>query len=245
MKKFLILLFIILIICLIGLVIGRNIIAKNVLERSVDKLIGQKLTIKGIQVGLLGTDITIEDLRVYNPSGYSEVFLTTIPEIFVDYALLDIIKGFIHLPELRLDLKEINVEKDKGGVLNLDHFKAEKKEGAKGEERAGERKFLIDKMILKIGTIRYKDNTKTPPEEKVFQIDYSEGFTDVTSPDIIIDSIRKEVIERLIERGIKLAVEEILKDKEVQEALKAGDIEGLKKEGGEKLEGLRKKLFNQ
>jgi uncharacterized protein involved in outer membrane biogenesis len=234
MKKALLIMATIIVIVLAVIIITRNSIIKNSIEKGVNKLVGQKLTIEKINAGLLSTDLEIKDLKIFNPEGYTEKLLLEMPEFFADYALIDIIRGFIHFPEIRLNIKQVNVEKDKNGLLNTDHFKSKDKKDAKETQTAEEKKqeFLVNKLIVTITTIRYKDNTKTPATDKEYNVNISKTFTDVSSAEQIVAAIQSEVLGKLIAEGINVAFEGLKKGdfKSIMGKEKnntAGNIKGL------------------
>lgn len=245
MKKILIFILLLIAILALGLIIFRNTLIKNGIEKSVKKIVQQEIAIDSISAGLLTTNLAIENLKVYNPIGYTEKLLLESQEIYIDYVLKDIIKGFLHFPSVRLNIKQVNVEKDKNGILNIDHFKPARKEGDSKEaekEIGKEKKFLINKLILNIDTIRYQDNTKTPSTKKEFNVNISKTFTDVNSANVIVSTIIQGVTEKLIAEGISMTVNAFMKDEEFQKALKSGDVETMKKEGKGILSGLKKQF---
>lgn len=223
MKKFGLIVLVILIAAVIAVVMARNTIIKNAIEKGVNEIVGQKVTVGNVNAEILATKIKFDALKVYNPAGYTDEFLTNIRELYINYALLDIIKGFIHLPELRIDIKEMNVEKDKKGVLNLDHFKGKEKEAKPEAKKEGEKKFLVDKMVLKISTIRYRDNTKTPPEVKELEINFEKTFNDVDSAEVIINEIKNAAVGQLVAKGVKVVIKSLMQGGDLQKTLTGGE----------------------
>lgn len=241
MKKFIFILLAVIIVLVIGAFLARNAIVTYLMEKGARDLVGLKLTVDNVDVGLFSTTVELEEIKVYNPKGYTEKYLAEVKEVFVNYALGDIIKGFIHLPEVRINIKQVNAEKDKNGVINIDHVepapkeKKEKPTKAKGE-------FLVNKMVLEIGTIRYIDNTKTPPDKKVFDFNYSKTFTDISDTKVIIDSIVSQIAGKLVAEGISVTLKGFLEDKDFMGALFKGDKKGIEEAGAKNLEGLGKEL---
>lgn len=231
---------------IIGGLLARNIIATNLIEKGAKNLVGLKLTIGNIDLGILKTNMKVDDLDVYNPSGYTEKYIAELPLIFVNYALLDIIKGFIHLPELEINLQQVNVEKDKNGVLNLDHIQtksipAPKKK--KTDKKKGE--FLIDRMTLKIGTIHYIDNSQSPPIRKKIDLKFSKTFTNLSDPKVIVSSIVKEIVGQLVSQGVAITVKSFLNDKEFMKSLIEGDSKGMKEAAAKNVKGLGRELEDE
>ncbi|MFH1878356.1 MAG: hypothetical protein ABH883_06075 [Candidatus Omnitrophota bacterium] len=106
-------------------------------EKAVRGVTGLRISIGGLRVGILKTVIGIKELRVYNPGGFKDRIMLDMPEIYVNYDLPAILKGDIHLTEMRISLKEFIVEKNAKGELNLDSLKMT--EGDGGGETAGQK----------------------------------------------------------------------------------------------------------
>lgn len=240
MKKVFLFILIIIAVLAAGLIIFRDTLIKNGIEKGVREMVQQEITVGSISTGLLATDLLIKNLEVYNPAGYTEKILLESPEIYVDYVLTDVIKGFLHFPEVRLNIREVNVEKDKNGVENISYFRPAGGK-AKKKETSGETTFLVNKLVLNIGTIRYQDNTKTPPVKKEFNINLSKTMTDIDSADVIAAAVLQGVTEQLISEGISMTVKAFMEDEAFQKALKSGDTGAIKKEG----EGVVKGLIKQ
>ena len=152
MKKFLIILAVIIAV----LVAGRNIIVKVAIEQGAKVAAGVPLKIKKLDLGLSHVGIT--DLNVYNPKGFPKEVMFHSPEIFVDYNFSAILKGKVHIEDIRLDFDKFVIVTNKEGVTNLEALKPEaksqepKKEGAKDEKKKGP-EVQIDHLSLKIGTV--------------------------------------------------------------------------------------------
>jgi hypothetical protein len=139
--------------------------------------------------------------------------MVDMPEIYVNYDLPAIIGGKIHLPELRLALKEFMVVKSAKGELNLDALKtvqAQKEGKAPVEKRAGKAPaFKIDTLMLSIGKVIYKDYSKgTTPEVKEFNVNLNERYTNVDNPYrlaslIIVKALTHTSIARLTNFDLK------------------------------------------
>ena len=81
-----------------------------------------------MDIGIFKTLIGINELQLYNPSGFVDELMFDVPEIYVDYDLGAFMKGRTHLEEVRLHLKEFIVVKNEAGELNLDSLKVVKEE---------------------------------------------------------------------------------------------------------------------
>jgi len=180
---------IIIIIILLPLVIiisARNIIVKNAVSKGVKTMTGLDLNLKSINIGIFKSLIGIKGLNLYNPSGFTDRLMVNIPEIYVDYDLGAFLKKKVHFEEMRLNLKELVVVKNKKGQLNLNALKVtqakgEKKESSKKPKEA--LKFKIDVLQLKIGKVIFKDYSQGPkPQTKEFNINIDERYKNITDP---------------------------------------------------------------
>lgn len=183
MKKIVILLLALVVV----LFVAKDFVIKAAVSKGVELVTGCKLNIGGLKIGILKPVVDIRDLRLLNPSNFTDRTMVDVPEIYVNYDLQSIMKGVVHLPELRLALKEFVVVRNARGELNLDALKTVQanKEGKKPEEKPGAKmpQIKIDSMTLKIGTVIFKDYSKGgQPEVKEFKINLSESYTNVDNP---------------------------------------------------------------
>ncbi len=235
---------------LIVLFFGKNMIIKTSVTTGVKAMTGLKLSIRSINVGVFKTLIGINELKLYNPSGFVDELMIDLPEIYVDYDLGAFMKGKAHFEEVRLNLKEFIVVKNEAGELNLDSLKVveaaeeeEEMDDGEEEEEAKMPDLQIDLLDLKIGTVIYKDYSKgTPPKERVFNVNIDERYENITDPQsfvrlIILKALKNTTIASLtnfdlgkLQRGISGTVK---KTAEMAQEAKGRAIEA-GKDAGEK-----------
>lgn len=196
-------LFIVLIV-LIVLFLGRNIIVKTVLEGATPLVTGLGLSIQKLNIGIFDTKLHIVGLRMTNPKGFEETVMLDLPEVLVDYNLMDILGGKIYLRQIIFELKEFNVVRNSEGTLNLDSLKMVKegKEAEKPKEKPAPKKeakpldLKIDEFILKFGRIQFisyaKDAAK--PSVQKIELNLDETYKDITNPQLIAAIILQKVI---------------------------------------------------
>jgi len=196
MKKIFYVLLLVIVILITILVLGKNFIAKTAVTAGVRAMTGLTVTMDKMDVGVFNSALGITELKIYNPAGYADRLMLDMPEIFVDYDLPAIISKNIHLEEVRINLKEFVVVKDKEGKLNLDALKVvrESKEKPadreKAEGKAPAPEFQIDLLKLKIGKVIYKDYSKgKEPAVREFNISIDKEYKDITNPTQLAGSI--------------------------------------------------------
>jgi len=175
--------------------VGKNIIVKKAVTEGVKVITGLTLSIDEMNVGIIKTLIGISELKLYNPQGFEDTLMADIPEIYVDYDLAAFFKKKVHLEEVRLDLKEFIVVKNKQGQLNIDSLKAmqEQEEGKPKKEKKDsieKIKIQIDILKLKIGRVIYKDYTdKKGVAVKEFNVNIDAEYKNITDPGKLVKLI--------------------------------------------------------
>lgn len=192
---------------LVGLVLLKNLVAQAALIGGMKALTGLRVSVGGIQVGLLRTSIGIRGVRIANPRGFSDPVMVDLPELYVNYRLLPLLGGRVHLEEVRLHLREVVVEKNAAGQLNLSSVKAVRQaqtEPAKPAPSSNKPTPLqIDVLHLQIGKVIYKDYTAGPqPRVQEFIVNVNERYEHITNPQtlvsvIVVKTLAKTTIARL------------------------------------------------
>lgn len=204
MKKILVVLAV-LVVLVAGLGLGKNVLAKSLVEKTVHIATGLKLKMSSLKIGILKTNISINQLRLMNPKGFKDPVMLDVPEIAVDYNLRDIIGGNIHLEDVRFDLKEVLIVKNTDGSLNIDAIKSAGSKGGasqKSTEKPAETAkpadtsakkpvtIAIDHLYLKIGRVVYKDYTAgVNPKVMTFDLNLNEEHRNITNINSLIGII--------------------------------------------------------
>ena len=209
MKKRYLILIIILCVFLV-LIIGKNMVIKHVLAGGVKTLTGLKMHIDKTDVGVFSTKIALEGLTLYNPKDFPDKVMIEMPELYVDYDLGAMFKKNVHLSELRINLKEFVVVRNKDGSLNLDSLKVvkeTKQESAQPDKKVKKAKpdgsFQIDVMSLKIDKVIFKDySVGDKPKITEYPVNINEKFTNINDPKkvanvIIVKAVLNTAIGRL------------------------------------------------
>jgi hypothetical protein len=200
----------------------KDMIVKTSVEKGVELVTGLRLNIRSMNVGILRTLVGIKNLRLFNPEGFKEEIMLDMPEIYVDYNLPAIIRGKVHLEEMRLNLKEFTVVKNEKGELNLDSLKVvqAQKEGKKpAEKEAKMPEMQIDSLELKVGKVIYKDYSRgRTPSVREFNLNLDEKYENITDPYslvslIVVKSLMNTTIARLTDfdlRGLEGSISDTL-----------------------------------
>jgi len=168
--------------------IGKNLIATAAVTGGVKLITGLDARIAGMQVGVLTTAIRMQGVRIFNPRGFSDRVMAEVPELFVDYKLGAFLNGKAHLEAVRLNLQELSVIKAADGRHNLEAITALEPGKVQGETQRQQQQppkampFRIDVLELRVGTVVYKDYTKSPPFVQAFNVGINERYERITNP---------------------------------------------------------------
>jgi len=197
---------IIVLIIIVGiLIVGKNIIGKVVVEKGVKMATGLPLEIKKLDIGIVSSHIGITDLSLFNPRGFPKGTMFHAPEIFVDYHLGDILKGRVHLEEVRLNFDQFVIVKNAEGKTNLEALrpkaKNNSKESAEDSKDKGTKGSMpdiqIDRLSLKVGKVVYKDYSGGgEPSIREFNVNISQELTDVTNIQRLLGIVAAQAIAK-------------------------------------------------
>jgi len=191
---------IVLFVLFLGFIFARNIIAQTAIVRGVKAMTGLGVELGRVDIGMLKTTLSLDELKVLNPSGFTDKVMAEFPEIYVHYNLGDFFKGKAHFEEIRINLKELVVEKTKQNEVNINSLKSLAPKG--GGEGAKPPAIQIDALNLKIGKVVYKDYMLGNPKVREFNININENFKNITDPKalsslILLKALSKTTIPSL------------------------------------------------
>jgi len=185
------------------LIVGKNTIVKIVVEKGVKAATGLSLRIKKLDISIVSSHVGITDLRLLHPAGFPEGVMFHLSEIFVDYHLRDMLRGKVHLEDLRLNFDQLIIVKNAEGQMNLAALKPKAKSGPKklAKENMDEDtkkkapQIQIDHLVLKVGKVVYKDYSGGgKPSVREFNVNISQELTDVTDVRKLLGLVASRVI---------------------------------------------------
>ena len=192
------------VIVVIVLGVAKNGVTQAVLTSAVSGAAHVPARIGSVNLSFISASIRIKNFRLANPAGFSEKQMMDIPQIFIDFDPKALFKGQAHFEEVRLDLKELVVVKNKEGKLNVDAVKPSAKDKKQSEEKAKAAsggkppKLHIDKLVLSIGQVVYKDYSGGgEPQIQSFNIDIKDReYDNIDNPQQIVSLVMFEELTR-------------------------------------------------
>jgi len=157
-------------------------IIKSAITVIATQVTGTPVHIDGFSLGIFNQSVRISGFKIYNPKGFSKAILVDLPEINVKYDLDALFKKKLHLVSVVIEIKEIGLEKNKEGKLNVDELRVVK-QGEKHESKPSEQMPMqIDVLTLSMGRIVSKDYTVAgEPVVKVYDINMRKSYKNITS----------------------------------------------------------------
>ncbi|MFC1645673.1 hypothetical protein ACFL2Y_00645 [Candidatus Omnitrophota bacterium] len=194
---------------LVVIFLARNFIVQSILSSGVNAFTGLGLKTGSVDIGIPETHISVQGLKLLNPAGFRERTMLDMPEIYIDYDLEAFLQRKVHLEEIRLNIKEFVVVRNKFGETNLNSLKVVQAKKKPAEEQKKEKAKLpqiqIDLLKLTIGKVVFKDYFVSigEPSIKEFNVNLDEQFENITDPYalsslIIVKALAKTSIASLV-----------------------------------------------
>ena len=195
---------VIVVVAFLILTVAKNGITQAVLASGISSAAHVPVRIGGVDLSFLKASIRIKNLLVANPSGFPERTMVDVPQVFIDFDPGALFKGKAHFEQVKLDLKELVVIKNKEGKINVESVKPSSKEKKEAHEKAKQAgggkptKLQIDLLSISIGKVVYKDySAGGEPQVQTFDINIqNREYRDITDPSMIVSLVMTEALTR-------------------------------------------------
>lgn len=155
------------------LFVAKHIRIKEIVENEIEQSLGINVTIREVTLSPLLAQVGLKGVTIHNPDGFAEdelAYLESLRFVFDPIEVLTRKKPNIYLTTL--DLKRLNIIKNKEGKINLKELIPVGGSLAKNAETP----FYFDVLVLSIGQVKYTDYSG--PEKKEHK--YTIGIKDAT-----------------------------------------------------------------
>jgi uncharacterized protein involved in outer membrane biogenesis len=200
----------VILVALIALSVLKNVLIQAAITGSISRAAHVPVQISSTDFSLMKSSIRIKGLRVMNPSGYPDKLMIDAPLVLIDMDPRALFHGQAHFEEVRIDLREVQVVKNKDGKVNVEAAKPTEKEKEKQKQSqqaaaqpkttgAKGPKLKIDKLVLSIGKVTYKDYSGGGPKPAVqdFEINIKDRvYTNIDNPSAIVSLVMFEALTR-------------------------------------------------
>lgn len=196
---------IVIIISIFAIGVIKDQIIKSAVTVAATQIVGAPVHIDGFSLGVFKQSVRISGFKIYNPQGFSRGILVDLPKINVDYDLGAIFKKKLHLPNVEIMLKEMGLEKNNKGELNVDALKVVKQGKSQGEKSSEQMPMQLDLVKLGIGKIVLKDySVGKEPSVKVYDLNINKSYKNITSVQQLAALILAEPMKTAGIQGAKI-----------------------------------------
>ncbi len=210
MKKFFGGLFIIILAAAVFLIVAKDWVLKAAVETFVSRITGFETKLDDLKYDFPST-IQIKGLEIRNPAGFNQKIFADIPEIYVSLQLKELLKAKrIHLPEVRLNIQEVNIEKKADGISNVEMLRSVGKgkavsqatdAGMAPSQKKPALAFLLDRLELTIRNVSFEDRSSilgaasvVPKRLSVDLNVQKEVYTNIKDPALLVNLIVVKVL---------------------------------------------------
>ena len=194
---------VVLLLALIGLLFTSNLWLGSVLASGIERTTGFPVKIENARLDLPESKIGLYGIEIKNPPGFSRAVFASIPEIYVDFDLQQFLKSRkLYFQEIRLNIAEVAIVRNKSGQTNLAQLKAVSKpkaEIAKEQEKIKQAPspkaldFFVEELILTIRRVRYQDESNILIGERTIDLHIeNQVFYGIANP---MDIVRIVVLQ--------------------------------------------------
>ncbi|GEM_PF-4713927 len=166
--------------------------------------IGVPVSLGKMRLKLFPIEVGLYDIHVRKFGDFKSQ-VASIPEIFISVEPFDLLKGKIHVRQIRINLEEIVAERDTNGKINLNELQKKLAE----KPRVPPPPLQIDKVTLTMTRAQYIDYGFTPPITKVFFLNvYNASLEDVTNPRRVTEQVIAITLKKI---GMKMVTSQVSK----------------------------------
>ena len=206
MKKLLLSIVGVLVALLVVLFLARNVIARISVEVGAKKITGFPLTIGSVDLGLFSNKVDVRDLRLMNPSEFSESTFVDMPRLYIDYRLGSMFSGAPHVNDMLINIKQLVVVKNSKGETNAGKLKAVVSSGKSSS------KYYVDTLRIHVGTVTIKDFSRAKPTERDISLNIDATYKNISDSTDITRLVLLTVMSQVHLPDIGINTEELKKN---------------------------------
>lgn len=189
-----------------------------------EKAVGVRVSVSRLAFKPYPLVIGLYGVKVHNPEGFREKVLADLPEIYFEINPLAVLKGRIHVREVRLAVKDVVIERNAAGKINLTEMMRLLRERtetrsrpAPGEKpRAPEPRpapepstdkpqkpkkpipVIVDRVVVNVGEARYVESGKQGAAERRLKMNIQNlELKNVTDPASVTEQIVVMVLKKM------------------------------------------------
>lgn len=219
-------------------------VSGNLLEQAV----GVKVSVSRFSFYPYPLKLGLYGIKIHNPPGFKEKVLADVPEIYFEVNPLAILKGKIHVREVRLSVEDIAIERNAQGKINLNEMirllnekqqaaskpkpsqpsPRDPKTPAPEKPRPKPKKIpvTVDRVIVNLGDARFVESGKSNVSQKRIKLDVRDfELKNVTDPASVTEQIVVMILKKMGLMAINAQLGDVQKNIENQAKIIAGQIQ--------------------
>lgn len=167
------------VVLVIGVLLLKDRIARNLAEERVRKETGFDAKIGKLEFSLFSPRVTLENVVLYNPAEFGGSVFLDIPDLHIEYYKKPLALGKVHLKLLRLHFKEFHIVESQQGrtnLIDLLHQVAPEILGLPAKSDAIYKFAGIDTLNLSVDGVRYT-NLRLPKRNQAMKLGLRNDLT--------------------------------------------------------------------
>jgi ElaB/YqjD/DUF883 family membrane-anchored ribosome-binding protein len=186
MKKKIGYIFVVFVLVLIGFFVIEHAILVSITKTALRYVVRMDTHMNRVSLNPVTGCITVRGFKIYNPPGFKERVLADVPLITMDFKAKTLLENGIFFDNITVNIKEINVIKNKENQTNVSQMKA----FSPAEKPKEKLPFLADRYDVQIEKIKVIDYTQGDEAvTKEVDLNIQESYKKVKNPDTVIKAI--------------------------------------------------------
>jgi uncharacterized protein involved in outer membrane biogenesis len=164
----------------------RDLMIKQIIISVGSSVVGAPLKVGGFSLSLLTSQVHLSDVKLYNPSGFSDYPLIDIAHIRVHYLPIALATGKMYFSLIDLDVRQLMIEKNQEKKYNVSSLKVNPQQSDKKGESSSSKPLdmRIDTLKLNVDRVTLREYAK---DGQLKETDRGIGlnrkeFRNITSP---------------------------------------------------------------
>lgn len=180
-----------------GLFLLRQKVTKFAVEIFLSGRLGTKVSMDRFQLNLALGHLNIEGLKIRNPSGFSNNILLDVPRVMVKFDPILFTTGRLYASYADIHLKNLLLEKDKQGRMNVDSLKI-------SQSTTPAFIFRINLLDLQINQVVEKDCRYVKPLVKGHDLNIRKSYRNITGVNQLILLMLADPLKEAGLKGVKI-----------------------------------------
>lgn len=203
-------LILLLVVLLVVLALGRNAIARPLLEKEIRRATGLNAVVGRVNIGLTAPTLYVENLRLLDTAEFGGATFVDVPELQIEYDWVALRSRIVRLRAVRVNISQLNAVRNKDGRCNLLAFREDtlQRLAAPGSRTAGLQFGSLDSLTVTLGRFQLTDNQDPARTQEEWIGLKNATLKDVKSP----ADLELLFAPLLQQRHLKVLVEHVLNE---------------------------------